>query len=298
MPSHSDIPPRIRNGVYGVLGAGIEHSLSPSIFRRVFAVLNWPAVYALYDLSPRRLGPFLRACADARLVGLNVTMPYKTRVIDHLDQLDQTAAAVGAVNTIAVRGHRLIGNNTDVAGVVGALRSHRAALRGHEALILGAGGAARAVAFALADIFRMRRITLVARTAARARRSLDRLAIREQGTELRVADWRPADIRAALEHAALLVNATPLGSGVYAHLSPLPAGAPIGSSTIVFDLIYSPYPTRLLRQAKRAGCARVLGGWPMLVAQADASFALWSGRQFPQTLRGQLLRDPEIISER
>jgi len=293
MPSHSDIPPRIRNGVYGVLGAGIEHSLSPSIFHRVFAALNWPAVYALYDLPPRRLGPFLRACADASLVGLNVTMPHKTRIIGHLDQLDQTAAAIGAVNTVAVRGRSLVGYNTDAAGVTAALWPHSAALRGGEALILGAGGAAQAVALALGDIFHMRRITLAARTPARARRALDRLAIREQGTELSVAEWRPADIRAQLERAALLVNATPLGGGVYAHLSPLPAGVPVGPSTIVFDLVYCPYPTRLLRRAKRAGCARVLGGWPMLVAQADASFAIWTGRRFPGTVKRQLLQNTE-----
>ena len=284
-----------RRGVYGVLGHGISHSLSPGIFRLVFAALRWPAVYALCDLPPRRLGRFLRACTDAGVVGLNVTMPYKTQVMDHVDRVDRSATRVGAINTIAVRGHSLIGYNTDVDGVVAALTPHRAALRGGSAIVFGAGGAALAVVSALVDSLAMGRVTLVARRPNRARALVDRIRFRAHAPVVDVIKWGRADVRPRLDTAALLVNATPLGSGSGTRDSVLPNNTAIAPSTVVFDLVYRPRLTHLLRQAQRAGCRHVIGGWTMLIAQADASFAIWTGRRFPASVRRRLLNSAELV---
>ncbi|MEW5701960.1 MAG: shikimate dehydrogenase [Candidatus Zixiibacteriota bacterium] len=283
------IPANVRNGIYGLLGRGIGHSMSPAIFRRVFDTLRWPAVYTLCDLPPGRVCSFLHAGADAGFVGLNVTTPYKTRVINDLDELDSSAADVGAVNTVAVRGRRLVGYNTDVAGVVAALRPHRATLRGGSAVILGAGGAARAVLSTLLGNFCMQRVTLVARRPQQARQVVKHVKTRVSRSAIDVIPWRPEGIAARLDSAALVVNATPLGGGDHWRLSPLPDGVAISPATVVFDLVYRPRRTRLLRQAQRSGCQRLVGGWPMLVAQAEASFTVWTKRRFPAVVRRRLL---------
>ena len=289
MMLHGRVAQRTRNGVYGLLGAGLSQSSSPLIFGRVFDGLGWPAVYALYDLPARQLDRFLGGCRDFGIVGLNVTMPYKRRVIDFLDRLDGTAAAVGAVNTIAVRRGALIGYNTDVDGVVVSLRPHARYLRGKKALILGAGGVARAVAYALTHRLHMGHITVGVRSPSRARAFLREWGACRAAGALSVCSCDSAGLSAALNTASLIVNATPVGGGGLAARSPLPEGLRIPSHAVVFDVVYQPRTTRLLRRARSRGCERIIGGWPMLIAQAEASFRIWTGRGFPISVRRELL---------
>ncbi|HUU45368.1 MAG TPA: shikimate dehydrogenase [Acidobacteriota bacterium] len=281
---------RLHNGIYGVLGSDIGYSLSPMIFRRVFDRLGWRAVYAQFDLPARRLKPFVRAAADAGIVGFNVTKPYKQSIVACCDHLDESAALVGAVNTVTVERGRITGFNTDVDGIIASLMPHRRILRNQEAVIIGAGGAARAVAWVLADRFEMRQLTVVARRPARARQLLHDIGFGAT-TDFAgaVITWGRAELRDAVENAALMVNATPLGSVLTRRASPLPAGVALPSRAVVFDLVYTPHPTPLQRRARQARCRAVIDGWPMLIAQADASFALWTGRRFPADVRRDLL---------
>ena len=282
-------PSRGHDGVYGVLGHRIEHSQSPALFRRVFDALGWEAVYARFDLPPHRLAPFLRACADTGVAGFSITAPYKTCAMPHLDQVDRVAATIGAVNAVAVRRGVLLGFNTDVVGVHASLRPCGRVLHGKEAVIFGAGGAARAVVWVLAHKFGMARITVVARSTRRARRWFPARADRRSSAAVDISPWRREEIRRALGTAALVINATPLGSGRLAGRSPLPRGVRIPARCIVFDLAYRPRPSVLLKQARQDGCRFCFDGWTMLVAQAEASFRIWTGRSFPPAVRRTLL---------
>jgi shikimate dehydrogenase len=280
---------RIQQGVYGVLGHRIAYSQSPLIFRRVFDTLQWPAVYAQFDRAPRQLRQFVAAASDVGIVGFNVTQPYKIRIIEHLNACDRSARAVGAVNAVTVTGNRLIGSNTDAAGVKAALLPYRSALRNASVVILGAGGASRAVAYALNHHFRVRAITVAARSVAKGRLLIRGLqhSTRLQ-CEMRVCHLGTADLRTALGDAGMLVNATPVGGSAMAGKNPLPKGVSLQRTTIVFDLIYRPRLTLLLAQAREAEC-RTVDGWPMLVGQAEASFLLWTGLRFPSKVRRDLL---------
>ena len=277
--------------LYGVLGHKIAYSASPEIFRRVFDALHWPAVYALLDLPPRRLNRFLRAASDAGIAGFNVTIPYKERIADLCDRLDASASSLGAVNTVAMENGRLIGYNTDSDGVRQSLKPYRRMLRGGQAVIFGAGGAARAVAAVLIADFHMARLTLVARSPQRGKRLLRSLApLAHTSVHLDVLPWRDRKLHDVIGDAALLVNATPIGGQSMRGQSPISDKMRLPDSAIVFDLRYRPRVTRFLRQAQRARCQAVLNGWPMLIAQAETSFKIWTGRGFPKRLRAEILR--------
>lgn len=281
---------RSRTGVYGVIGRNIGYSLSPHVFRRVFDALGWRADYSVFDIEESELKGLLDAMRTAPIRGLNVTRPYKELVVRYLDRLDPGAAAVGAVNTIVLERGRLVGYNTDIAGVIFALGSHWRVLRGKEAVIFGAGGGARAAAHALLRHLAMRGVTIAARRPARARRLINQLQDRMSPPSVASAAFRPAaDLHDALSHAKLIVNATPLGTGSAMGEVPLPKGTRLHPGTIAFDLVYQPRPTFFNRAARRAGCRITIDGWPMLIAQAEAAFRLWTGRRFPATVREKLL---------
>lgn len=283
----------IQQGVYGVLGQDIEYTLSPVIFRHVFATLKWPAVYAIFDRTPARLKRFVTAAHDAGVVGFNVTKPYKVAIIEHLNRLDATARAVGAVNTVVCRGAGGIGYNTDVDGVERALARYRKRLDDRTAIVLGAGGAARATAYALVMRFGMSEIVFAARHPKRAE-SVARDLQRHCGkTTFDIVDVERLHNDARVGDAALLVNASPVGTGPLRNHLPMPARVALSPRTIAFDLIYRPRQTRFLQRAQRAGC-RTVNGWPMLIAQAERALEIWTGRQFPRKARTQLLNwDPD-----
>ena len=280
---------QIRNGVFGVVGHQIPYSLSPEIFRRVFDALGWRAVYALYDLTPAQFKRFVAAAADAGIAGFNVTQPYKVSILGQLDRLDATAKAVGAVNTVHCGGRGLSGFNTDVDGVEAALAPFRRELRGSSTVLLGCGGAARAVTYALSRTFQVAEITFAVRSMNKGRtmvHDLQRMA--NLRLPLNVCPLSAAGVNAVLKRAKLLVNATPVGGGALIERSPLPRGVSLPESLVAFDLIYRPTPSRFLREARQCGC-KIVGGWPMLVGQAEAAFRIWTGRGFPIKTRRELL---------
>jgi shikimate dehydrogenase len=280
---------QIRNGLFGVVGHRIQYSQSPAIFRRVFGALGWPALYALYDLAPARFARFASEAAHGDIVGFNVTQPYKVRIVEHLGRLDSSARAVGAVNTVSCRRRGLTGYNTDVDGVEIALAPYRRKLRGAPVLILGCGGAARAVAVALFRRFRAGQITFAVRSAKKGRGVIRELR-KNTGTcwPMEICPFATASLRGILPETKLLVNATPVGGGTLKRETPLPCALSLPPGLIAFDLIYRPSPTRFLREARRAGC-KTVGGWPMLVGQAEAAFRIWTGRGFPVKTRRELM---------
>jgi len=262
-----------RTQVYGVIGDPIGHSLSPAMQNAGFAAKRINAVYLPFLV--RDLRDFLRSVEPLEISGFSVTIPHKERIVDRLDDCDALAARIGAVNTVVVRGSgKLYGYNTDYVGVLQSLET-RIPLRGSRVLILGAGGAARAVAFALAQAGAS--VCVTARRMNRAK-SLAKIAGGE-AIERR---------RLRTEFFDAIVNATPVGMHPHSGQSPLEANEL--NCRLVFDTIYRPRKTRLLQFAERRGIETV-PGVEMFVAQGTAQFEIWTGERAPANAMHRAVED-------
>lgn len=252
------------------------HSVSPAMHRAAFAALGLDARYDAFDVPPADLGAAVARLRAAPWAGANVTVPHKEAVIRFLDELTPVARRLGAVNTIMRRGGALLGDNTDLAGFARSLAGLRPAWGDVPVVVVGAGGAARAVVAAFVDVGA--RVALWARDAGRARALLDELA--PGAAEVLSDTARDAAVAAC----AALVQTTPVGMHGGPAGSPLAAGVlPAGGAVI--DLIYRPPRTPLLRAAQAAGL-RVRNGLPMLVYQGAASLEAWTGRAAPIHVMG------------
>lgn len=257
--------------IVGLVGSPVAHSLSPHVHNAAFAALDLNAVYLTFET--RDAAEYVRRMArpatrelDWRLRGLSVTAPHKSAVMRALDWVEPSAREIGAVNTVVVEGDELRGYNTDAAAALTPLDG-LTDLKGARVAVLGAGGAARAVLWALRE--RGAHAVVFARDAARARETA-----RAFGADSRpLAGARFADFDT-------VVNATPLGTRGHAEHETPADRQQLRGARIVYDLVYNPAETRLLREARAAGC-RTAGGLPMLVAQAAAQFKLWTGRDAP-----------------
>ncbi|MBB4909610.1 shikimate dehydrogenase [Actinophytocola algeriensis] len=251
----------------GLVGTGIGPSLSPALHEREADLLGLRYLYRRLDLDdlglpPEQVGDLLAAARLAGYDGLNVTHPCKQLVLPHLDELDATAAALGAVNTVVFRDGTAIGHNTDTTGFARAMHSGLPDVRLGHVVILGAGGAGAACAHALGTS----RITVFDRDEARAASLVARLGDRAT---------TGGSIEDAIAHADGLVHATPTGMDAHPGL-PLPAEL-LASSLWVADVVYRPLTTALVETARARGC-RVLDGGRMAVFQAADAFRLFTGR--------------------
>lgn len=256
------------SGFVGILGWPLEHTLSPVIHNVAFRRTSLDWVYLSWPVEPVLLGDAVRGLRALGAVGANVTMPHKEAVIEHLDEVSGDAREVGAVNTIQRLGPRLIGHNTDVDGFAEFLSGDAGFdAGGKRALVLGSGGAARAVVKALASLGATD-VTIAGRDAGRAE------SVAGLTADAHAVAWDDAANLA--EESDLVVNATPLGMNGE-HVLP---GASLGPGQWVVDLIYSPPSTPLVESARAAG-AQAWGGLGMLVRQAAASFTIWTGQAAP-----------------
>ena len=249
----------------GILLHPATHTRSPAMHNAAFAALGIDARYLAFDVAPPELAA---AVAGARALGiaqLAISIPHKEAVLPLLDEVDETARRIGAVNTVTSRDGKLCGTNTDWLGAVRALERGRA-LRGARAAVLGAGGTARAVTFGLLE--RGARVTLFNRTPARAAALAEEFGA-EAGGSLEDAGRDAWDV---------MVHTTSVG--LREDASPIPAGAH-RAGTVVLDAVYDPPETRLLRDAAAAG-ARPIGGKWMLVEQAAVQLEAWTGREPPR----------------
>lgn len=253
----------------GLIGHPLGHSLSPRIHEAALQATGLPGLYLPFDLSPDGLEPFLRAAEGLRIRGLNVTVPYKEKAAELADELDGDAESLDAVNTLVLHEGWARGHNTDVSGFRMSLRSLGLRLGDRHALVVGAGGAARAVVHVL--LREGAQVAVTNRTVER----MDRLAKAfDESIEIVSPDELPRK-----GPWDLLVNATPVGtSGMDAGL-PVPE-AVVGRAGFVYDLVYNPRETPLLAAARTRGI-RGTNGLAMLLQQAAASFELWTGRSAP-----------------
>lgn len=265
--------------VYGVIGHPVGHSLSPPLHEAGFAALDLDARYVTFQPATDAAVAAVESAATLGIAGLNVTVPFKQ---DVLGAVEPTALAerIGAVNTIDFATDPPTGDNTDAAGVKRALAHHDVPLEGR-AVVVGAGGAGRASAVALADAGMA--VDVANRTVERAQ---------TVAGELTAAGWTAAGhgleaIPGLLAEADVLVNATTVGMEEDA--SPVPAGA-LHADLAVLDAVYRPLETRLLRDASAVGAVTIDGGW-MLLFQGVAAFERWTGRDAPVDAMNRALRE-------
>ncbi len=257
-------PAGANTALCGIVLHPAGHTRSPAMHNAAFRALGIDSVYLCFDVPPEALAA---AVAGMRALGIRqlaVSLPHKEAVLAHLDEIDETARRIGAVNTVTLRDGRLVGSNTDWLGAVRALE-HETKLADARAVVLGAGGTARAVVFGLLE--RGSRVTVLNRTSERASDLAEELGAQAAGG-LDELSSTPHDV---------LVNTTSVG--LRGDASPVDRAA-ISPEAVVMDAVYDPEQTRLLRDAAARGARTVTGKW-MLVHQAAEQIALWTGRRAP-----------------
>jgi len=260
--------------VFGLVGNPVGHSLSPPMHEAAYDELGMDARYVTFEPERDALDAAIWGAEALGITGLNVTIPFKQDALAAVEA-DDLAARVGAVNTVDFSGETPTGHNTDVAGVQRAFAHHDVSLAGETAVVVGAGGAGRAAAFALADA------GAAVHVANRTVETAESLAGDADGTAHGL-DALP-DV---LSDADVLVNATSVG--MEEDESPVPAGA-LHADLAVLDAVYAPLETRLLREAAEAGATTIDGAW-MLLYQGVEAFETWTGRDAPVDAMNRALR--------
>jgi len=273
-----------------LIGHPVAHSLSATMQQAAFDAAGLDVQYELLDRTPLQLAAAVEELRDEAYLGANVTIPHKERVAPLMDRVAEEAQATGAVNTVTREGRRLIGHNTDV----GAFRVALDALVGRQkmprtAVVLGAGGGARAVVHGLITEG-FQRIIVFNRHLHRAENLVRFFGRSAAHMELKAMPWHESVIEAELAKAKVLVNASAVGLGT--DVSPIPAEL-LPPEMLVLDLIYTPRETRLLRDAKAAGAAATMNGELMLLHQGAAAFKLWTGQEPPLELMRERLDEAE-----
>ncbi len=262
--------------VCGVIGNPIEHTLSPAMHNAAFEHLKLDYVFLAFKVKATEVENAIRGMRGLGIHGLNVTMPHKTAVIDYLDEVDETAKFLGSVNTILNEDGRLRGFSTDGAGALNALQENGVNPRGKKLLLLGAGGAAKAIAFALAK--EVEELVLLNRTPEKTKALTEALSS-ELGKKVTGETLTPRAIQKNMQDADILINATSVGMHPHVGQS-LVAPQWLKPDLTVMDIVYNPTETKLAKDAKAAG-ARVISGVEMLIYQGATSFEIWTGCAAP-----------------
>lgn len=268
-----------RTRLCGILGYPLDHTLSPAMHNAAFAALGLDWVYVPWPVAPDRLGEAVRGLrALENFAGANVTVPHKEAILPYLDGLTAEACAVEAVNTIVREADRLTGHTTDGAGLLAALAEALAFQpRGARIVIVGAGGAARSAAFALAAAG-ARRVAILNRSVDRARALAADVGRAAAGVEVVAYPLQEYSADQILGSAELILNATSVGLHPG---DPCPVNlGPCRPPTVAYDVVYNPPETAFLREARGRGM-RAVNGSGMLLHQGAAAFSLWTGRPAP-----------------
>ncbi|SHE51016.1 shikimate dehydrogenase [Caldanaerobius fijiensis DSM 17918] len=271
--------------LYAVIGHPIKHSLSPHIHNFSFKYAGVNAVYLCFDINPDRLGDAINGFKAIGLSGFNVTIPYKESIIKYLDEVDVNAGLIGAVNTVINKDGHFKGYNTDGIGFINTLKNHHIEI--NEVIVLGAGGASRAICTALI-LNGAKRINIINRTYENA----VKLASHIQSIDSKCKVNADTLENISKYEAELLVNTTSVGMWPHVDNSPvddIPKGV-----KVVYDIVYNPYETKLIKMAKEKGC-QIVYGIEMLIGQAVESFKIWTGVDIPEDVIITYLKKEGIL---
>jgi shikimate dehydrogenase len=277
-----------KTAVCGVFGHPVGHSLSPEMHNAAFAALNLPFVYVAHDVAP---GQVLRAMEGIRAMGyrgLSITIPHKVTALECVDEVDETARIIGCINTVVNDEGKLYGSNSDGLGALTALRDAGADPEGSRTLVLGSGGAARAIAVTISREAPPESISLL----GVEKDELQLLArdVQEKGqSHVNAAQLTPKSLREELELADILLHCSPIGMHPHEEQSLVPAEL-LGEGLAVFDAVYNPRRTKLIQDAENAGCKTILG-LEMFLGQAFIQFELWTGKSAPRRVMREIVEE-------
>lgn len=260
--------------ILGVLGDPIGHTSSPAMHNAAIAAMGLDYAYVAFHVRPDALGSAIEGMRALQIAGLNVTVPHKQGVMAHLDEVSDEAVAIGAVNTVVNRQGRLVGYNTDAFGILESLKRDGGLEKlPAQVALLGAGGAARAILYALLEREEVEQILLLNRTRSKAESLAGDL---DRNGRVCVGEMDSS----AVAEVDLLINSTSVGMYPHEEGSPLADPSVLHANMLVADIVYKPLKTRLMKQAEAAG-ARAINGLGMLAWQGARSFELWTGSAPP-----------------
>jgi shikimate dehydrogenase len=262
--------------IYLLIGDPVERSPSPAMHNAAFKALGLKSVYIALPVPKPMLTQVMAGIRAMAIAGLNVTVPHKIAVIEMLDKLEESAKLVGAVNTVKNVKGKLVGFNTDGEGALRALEQKAGTLTGKKVVLLGSGGAARAIAFSLAKAGAG--ISIANRTVSRSR-ALSQEIERKLGVGVKSLGLSRSELTKVVKQADVLINATTVGMHPNVGQTLVTADM-MHRGLVVNDIVYKPLETRLLREAKQTG-AKTVDGLGMLVHQGALSFEIWTGRRAP-----------------
>lgn len=276
--------------ILGIIGHPISHSMSPIMQNSALSELNLDYVYIAFDVLSKNLKNALEGMKALEIQGLNITIPHKENAIKYLDKIDPLALKVGAVNTIKLQDGLLYGKNTDVEGAKQALYDAGITLSGLNTVLIGSGGAAKAISYCF--IQKVNRLTILNRTEQKAKQLAKRLK-NESNTQIIAKKLNGTNLTNEIKSADILINATPVGMYPSQHGSIISKDM-LNKELIVFDLIYNPLETQLIKDAKSIGC-KTLNGLDMLINQGALAFKWWTNHKLnTKSMKRKLI---QILSE-
>ena len=289
--------------VIGVIGNPIEHSFSPAMFNAAFKAMNMDYVYVPFKVEKNDLKNAIRGANALGIKGLNVTIPHKQKVINELDKFDIMANLIGAVNTIDFKKGKSKGYNTDCVGAVRAIKE-ASNIKDKNVVIVGAGGAARAIAFQIA-IEKASNLTIINRSPKKAKdlsfdiktllsadftddAKLDDISIDFSNININPDFGGLNDLPSCLKDADILIDTTPIGMHPHTNDEPIATENILHEDIIVNDIVYNPLETALIKEAKKAN-ATTISGDKMLLYQGAENFKIWTGKEAPIDVMGKAL---------
>ena len=271
---------RVNTQVIGLIGHPIKHSYSPFIHNVTIELKKLDYIYLPFDVPAANLKNALKGMVALGIRGFNVTIPHKENILQYMNEVSEEASIIGAVNTIVNDHGKLNGYNTDAHGVFESLLPYRDSIAGKDVSVIGAGGAARAVIYTLIRNFKPSSINIINRTEQRADALKRYFKDKMKYEQFQVHELFPPEIVETLNNSRLIVNTTPVGMYPDIEDSITSIQNSFIKDQIVFDLVYNPMRTKLLKLAAQAG-AETIDGLKMLVFQAAKAFELWTGEELP-----------------
>lgn len=266
--------------IISVIGHPIKHSLSPLMHNISFEINGLNYIYLPFDVPSQNLKAAIRGMVALNIKGINVTLPHKEKIFQFINEMSEEAGVIGAVNTVVNDNGTLFGYNTDVNGVIETLNPYKDEINGANVSVIGAGGAARSVIYALMRYFKVEQINILNRTEQTADSLKSYFVPKMHFDAIRTYELVPPDVVGILSNSKLVINTTPLGMAPDTDDAATTIAESFNKDQIVFDLIYNPLKTKFLAVAESQG-ARIVNGLRMFVEQGARSFELWTGEKMP-----------------
>jgi shikimate dehydrogenase len=264
----------------GVIGHPIKQSLSPLMHNSAFRIRNLNYIYLPFGVPSENLKDALRGMIALGIKGFNITIPHKEKISQYLHNITEEASVIGAVNTVVNENGQLVGHNTDVHGIVESLKYFKDDIDGEIVSVIGAGGAARSCIYALIRNFKVKQINIINRTAQIAESLKEYFDAKMHFNSFKVYELIPPDIIGVMQKSKLIINSTSVGMFPSTDDTVTEIEESFHDEQIVFDVVYNPMITKLLKIAKSQG-ATTINGLKMFVEQGAKSYEIWTGEQMP-----------------